>query len=132
MKETAVRGIIRSVCKSFTTVKLAYLFGSKARGQDGPLSDYDIAFYLAERNARKRFELKLELIGVLSRKLRSDKMDVVILNDVESPELKYNIIKEGILIFKNEPYEVLVEPKILTDFFDFRAMALRYNLTKAL
>ena len=46
------------------------------------------------------FETKLELMAKLSLVLKSDNIDIVILNLTESPELKYNIIKEGILILK--------------------------------
>jgi len=52
------------------------------------------------------------------------------LNLIEGPELKYNIIKEGKLIYEKEPYKVLIEPRILNEYFDFRMSLLRYNLTK--
>jgi hypothetical protein len=75
------------------------------------------------------FDLKFELMDKISRVLGSDKVDIVILNLVESPEMKYNIVKEGKLIYEEEPYKVLIEPKILTEYFDFHSMLLRHNLT---
>jgi len=63
--------------------------------------------------------------------LLTDKVDVVILNLTDSPELKYNIITQGRLIYEKEPYRIIVEPRILNDYFDFRSLLLRHHLTKA-
>ena len=115
----------------YPQVKMVYLFGSQVSQKTGPLSDYDFAFYLEEKDKKKLFDLKLDLISSLSRILKTDNIDVVILNEVESPELKYNIIKEGKLIYEIEPYRLLVEPRILNDYFDFHYLLLRFNLTKA-
>ncbi|MBI2633621.1 MAG: hypothetical protein HYW78_04565 [Parcubacteria group bacterium] len=65
----------------------------------------------------------------MSRFLKTDRIDVVILDRIKSPELKYAIIKEGTLIVAQEPFKVLIEPKILNEYFDFRLMLQRYHLT---
>jgi len=122
---------LNSLFLKYPQIKLVYLFGSQASQKTGPLSDYDFAFYLEEKDKKKSFDLKLDLISSLSRILKTDNIDVVILNEVESPELKYNIIKEGKLIYEIEPYRLLVEPRILNDYFDFHYLLLRFNLTKA-
>jgi len=122
---------LKSFFQFYSQIKLVYLFGSQVNKTSGPLSDYDFAFYIDEKDKNKLFDLKLDLIGKLSQILKSDKIDVVILNMVESPELKYNIIKDGKLIFEREPYRILVEPQILNNYFDFHNLLLRYNLTKA-
>ena len=70
-------------------------------------------------------------MGEVSSKLKTDKLDLVILNDIDGPELKYNIVKEGILLFEKEPFKVIIEPKIFNEYFDFHALLLRHNLTKA-
>jgi uncharacterized protein len=116
---------------SFPAVKLAYLFGSKATGKDGPLSDYDFAVYLEEKNFRKMSDIKLSLMDKISQTLKTDRLDIVILNTAESPELKYNIIRDGILIYEVEPYKILAEPKILNSYFDFHESLLRHNLTQS-
>jgi len=56
---------------------------------------------------------------------------LLILHTVETPELKYNIIAEGKLIYEKEPYKILVESKILNEYFDFYNLFARNNLTKA-
>ena len=119
-----------SIFASFPKVKLAYFFGSKANGTDGPLSDYDFAVYVTEKERKKRFELKLDLMAKLSRELETDAVDVVVLNDTESPELKYSIVHDGKLIYEAEPYRVLIEPKILNEYFDFIYGLRKYGLTK--
>ena len=38
--------------KLLPEIKLAYFFGSKARGDGGQLSDYDFAFYVGEKTKK--------------------------------------------------------------------------------
>ncbi len=122
---------LKDLFQNYTEIKLVYFFGSKAAGNEGPLSDFDLAFYLDERDRKKMFDLKLILMDKVSRLLKTDKIDVVILNLLEGPELKYQIIKEGKLIFEKEPFKILIEPRILNEYFDFYKMLLKYDLTKA-
>lgn len=122
---------LKSVFKSHPKIKLVYFFGSKATGKSGPLSDYDFAFYLNETDKKKIFELKAILMEKMSRVLKTDEVDVVILNLAESPELKYNIIKDGKLIFETKPFKLIVEPRILNEYFDFHNILLRHGLTRA-
>lgn len=120
---------IKEIFERYPEVKLAYFFGSRAKEKAGPLSDYDFAVYFEERDKKKMFDAKFKLHDELSRFLKTDKVDIIILNITESPELKYSIIKEGKLILAREPYKVLIEPRILNEYFDFRLMLSRYNLT---
>lgn len=122
---------LKTIFKLYSAIKLVYFFGSRAENQGGPLSDYDFGIYLDEKDKNRMFDIKFKLFDQLSRFLKTDKIDIVILNLAESSELKYNIIKEGKLIFEEEPFKVLLEPKILNEYFDFRLMLLKYNLTKA-
>lgn len=119
-----------SIFTLYPQVKLVYFFGSRAKGKEGPLSDYDFAVYLDEKDKNKRFEIRLNLMSKLSLKIGTDKIDVIILNDTESPELKFSIIKEGKLIYKEEPYNVFIEPRIFNEYFDFISGLRRYGLTK--
>ena len=121
---------ISELCYTLPEIKLAYLFGSRATGRIGKMSDYDLAFYLNEAMPKNEmFELKLILQDKISRALGTDNIDVVIFNLAESPELKYSIIKEGKLIYEQEPYRVIVEPRIYDEYFDFRQLLRRYKLT---
>lgn len=131
MKKEVVKQL-KKIFPAYPEIKLAYLFGSQATGKVGPLSDYDFAFYLDPKNFSKHIKIKMDLLVKLTTVLKTDRIDVVILNATESPEMKYHIIQEGELIYEKEPYRVLVEPSILNEYFDFR-MSLRQNgLTQAL
>jgi len=121
---------LQLVFKLHPEIKLVYLFGSRAEGKIGPLSDYDFGVYIDERDERKRFDIRLQLMDELSRAVKTEKIDVCILNDIQSPELKYNIIKDGRLIFEQEPFKLLVEPRILNEYFDFHRLLLKYELTR--
>jgi len=118
------------VFEKYSEVKLVYLFGSRATGRIGPLSDHDFAIYLDEKDAKKRSELKLNIISEITKSLKTDNVDLVVLNDIDAPEMKYNVIKDGILILQVEPFKVIVEPRILNEYFDFHSLLLRHNLTK--
>jgi uncharacterized protein len=111
-------------------VKLAYFFGSRAEGTEGLKSDYDFAVYLEEKDRNKIFSVKASLMDELSRALATDKIDILILNTAESPEIKYQIIQKGKLIYEQEPYRVIVEPQILQNYFDFHQMLVRHGLTQ--
>lgn len=121
---------IKTIFASHPAVKLAYFFGSRARGADGPLSDYDLAVFLEEKNKKKMFEIQSALMDKIGRLLKTDKIDVVVLNTTKSPDIKFNIIKEGKLIYEKEPYRVIVEPRIMNEYFDFNLLLKKYNLTK--
>ena len=112
----------KEVFDKYSEVKLAYLFGSQARGDNGPMSDYDFAVYLGEKDEKKRFDLRLDLMSALSLVLKTDDVDVLVLNsyDTDHSSLKYSIITEGIVIKEVEPCRIIVENSILNEYFDFR------------
>lgn len=120
---------LKPVFESFPEVKLVYIFGSRARKQEGAMSDYDFAIYIEEKDREKIFQIKLDLMAKISRVLQTDNIDILILDFNASPEIKYLAIKEGILIYEVESYRVIVEPQILNEYFDFDMMLRKYNLT---
>ncbi|MCG2686765.1 nucleotidyltransferase domain-containing protein [Candidatus Parcubacteria bacterium] len=119
-----------SIFNSYPEIKLVYFFGSRAKNNYGPLSDYDFAIFLDEKDKKKMFKIKLEMLDKISRALKTDKVDIVILNILNAPEMKYNIITKRKLIFEKEPFKILTEPKILMEYFDFRMNLSKYNLIK--
>jgi len=130
MNEKEIRKLF-DIFGQYPEIKLVYLFGSRVVGEVGPISDYDFAIYLDTRDKKKIFDIKIELLNQLSLALKTDKVDLVVLNMTENPELKFNIIKEGKLIFEREPFKLLIEPKILNEYFDFHTMLLKHGLTRA-
>ena len=121
---------IKEVCQNYPQIKLLYVFGSQARGDSGPMSDYDFAVYLDEKDYQKRFGIKLDLMGKLTSILQSNDVDVAVMNDAESPFFKYAVVKDGILIFENKSFKVAVETAIMSEYFDLRESFLKYNFAK--
>ncbi len=123
---------LNKIFDNYQDLKLVYLFGSRATGKANEASDYDFAIFLDSRDAKKNYNIKFALMDELGRFYKTDKIDVIILDTLDKPELKYNIIQEGILILEKEPFKVIVEPRILNEYFDFHAMLVRNGLTKSL
>jgi uncharacterized protein len=121
---------IKKLCQKYQEIKLMYVFGSVAREDEGVLSDYDFAVYLDENDDKKRFDIKINLMGELPLVLKSDKIDVVVINDTENIYLKRDVIAEGKLIYEKEPFKMIVEQKILNDYFDFREFLDKFQKTK--
>ena len=113
---------IKAIFEAHEEVKLAYLFGSQARGDTGPLSDYDFAVYFGGVSTTEAFNLKLSLLNELARSLGTDAVDLVILDNIDAPELGYQIVSEGKLLVDREPYKVIVEPRLMSAYFDFKAV----------
>jgi uncharacterized protein len=122
---------LQRIFESYSQIKLVYLFGSTARGDRGPMSDYDFAVFLGNKDSREVTRIRFELMDKLSRALNTENTDVVMLDVARSPELKYNILQEGQLIFEREPFRVIYEPAVLNEYFDFTAMLQKHGLTRA-
>ena len=131
MNKEEIADIIVPIIKSHVEIKLAYLFGSQVKGDTGALSDFDFAFYINEKDSKKLHDLKFILMDEISRALKTDRIDIILLNLTDSPELKYNIIKDGHILYSEEPFKVLIEPRILNEYFDFHSTMKRYQLTKS-
>ena len=103
-------------------IAFAYLFGSLAENRATHLSDVDIAVYLREgRFADKRFEILGDLIDIL----KTDRLDLVILNTA-SLSLKMKIIQTRRILADNFPYiRHTFESAIMRTYFDFSKMENR-------
>ncbi|MDD5621983.1 MAG: nucleotidyltransferase domain-containing protein [Actinomycetota bacterium] len=128
MDENKLRKL-NKIFKQYKSLKLVYLFGSRVTGKTGPLSDYDFAFYIDEEKKKANYTA-LEIEGKISTLLATERVDSVIINYIDAPELKYSIIKDGKIIYEIEPYKLFIEPKILNEYFDFRFLLRKYQLTK--
>jgi predicted nucleotidyltransferase len=106
---------IKDVLARSAEVKLAYIFGSCARGDTGPLSDVDVAVFLDSRV--DPFAFRLRLMETLSRALRTEHLDLVILNDA-SPVLRYEVVREGRVIKEDKAARVEFETRALAEYLD--------------
>ena len=88
-------GCFVEVSSADPRVLIAYLFGSRARGESAPESDIDFAFH-ADR-AFKWGDYYL-LWRSVSRALHTDRFDLVWL-DMASPDIVFHVIKFGRPLF---------------------------------
>lgn len=96
-------------------IRLVYIFGSYAKGNNNEKSDIDIAVLL--NNDYNPMD-KLELIGELTSVLRREDIDLVILNSA-NPVLRHQVIKYGKLIYmESEDVKVDFEVKVLKEYMD--------------
>jgi len=89
-------------------IQVAYLFGSQATGKATKLSDYDFAVLLDKKVKENQYsQYQLKIISELLKIVKTDHLDLVILNNSKNPLfLKYNVIKEGKIIYeKNKKAE---------------------------
>ncbi len=100
-------------------VELVYLFGSVALQKAGKLSDVDIGIFLDESLDKKdRFQTKLRLISDLEDILKTDRLDLVIMNDAPV-SLNFEIIKANYPLFiRDENLKVDLEQYIMSRYLD--------------
>jgi len=106
-------------------VILAYLFGSQAKGEIGPMSDIDIAV-LWNKEEKEKLKKSLLLQSRIKERLRTECIEVGSLND-QALSFCYNVIKDGICIFGKEKDRVEYETSILNEYLDFSYLAEEYN-----
>lgn len=109
-------------------VRVVYLFGSRARGTVTKFSDIDIGVLLNEDFVKEsvygyRADLTTELISFL----RTDKIDLVVLNHAP-PLLAHRVVRDGIVLHcKDESERIAFEVKMLNRFLDTAPLRERQN-----
>ena len=107
----------KKILEDHPKVIFGYLFGGLAKGYISSLSDVDIAVYLTENDVG--LEIKMDLLRQLGEVLKTDEVDLVILNTASLP-LKARIIKnKKVLVDKDPPLRYSFESLILREYFDF-------------
>src|SRR5689334_13879882 len=103
-------------------VSAAYLAGSLSnRASFGQLSDIDVAVLMMDQIKADQFlDYQLYFLSELAKRLESDSIDVVILNQA-SMLLKLQVIKYGQILFsRNEKRRISFETKAVMDYLDFK------------
>lgn len=101
-------------------LKLVYLFGSKAKEINTPVSDIDIAVFIDNYENQDLRQIFLDLIFEFSQLFKSDKIDLLILN--EAPiTIQFKVISEGKPLFQFNPeYRADYEEKVVKLYLDFK------------
>src|SRR2546429_9511026 len=103
-------------------VNAAYLAGSlSTRASFGHLTDIDIAVLLMDQIKADQFlDYQLYFLSELAKRLESDTIDIMILNQA-SLLLKLQVIKYGQILFsRNEKQRISFETKAVMDYLDFK------------
>jgi uncharacterized protein YutE (UPF0331/DUF86 family)/predicted nucleotidyltransferase len=103
-------------------VNAAYLTGTLSnRATFGQLNDVDIAILMMDQIKADQFlDYRLYFFSELAKRLESDSIDVVILNQA-SLLFKLQVIKHGQIFYsRDEKHRVIFETKAVMDYLDFK------------
>jgi predicted nucleotidyltransferase len=113
---------LKSSLSQHPDIVFAYLFGSQASGRATRMSDIDIAVYL---HGSPDGEKRLEILGILIDALKSDRIDLVILNTAPLP-LQFRVLKNNQLLVDNAPFiRHAFESKTIAMYLDFSIFEAR-------
>ncbi len=102
--------------KARKDIAFAYLFGSVAENRATHLSDIDIAVYVTEERIT---DVRFQILGDLMDILKTDKLDLVILNTAPLT-LKMKILQTKKNLADNVPYaRHTFESRTMRTYFDF-------------
>lgn len=95
-------------------VAAVYVFGSRVDGRPTPLSDYDFGvFFNFSLNKKRRSKIRQEIFLNLCKVLKTDRIDILSLNDIFDPVLAYNVVVRGKNIYtKDIVQKIIYEIKI--------------------
>jgi predicted nucleotidyltransferase len=120
-------------------IKLAYLFGSRAKGTFTKDSDYDIAVLFKKKNGIRGFLAESAHLKDELREFFPKELDIIALNNAGSL-LKYEAISKGLPLFSEDEkfridFEVLtvkeyIDDQYMRDIYT-NALARRLHKTKA-
>ena len=124
-----VEAVIRETAARFPSVWTAYHFGSGAAGRSGPLSDVDIAVLL---DPAARDETCGELEDALCRALRTDRVDLVLLNRAPAAPA-YRVVRDGRrVICRNARAREAFESDTVMRYLDFKPVReLAFQVSRA-
>lgn len=121
-KFESIRGDLIQIFDENSGVKLAYLYGSVARGESNKLSDIDLAVYLEE--SCDFGGVKMNLVSEIASLI--DDFDLVVLNEAR-PLMAYNIVKDGIILFEESgTRKAEIESNIVRRYLDMKPYLMRH------
>lgn len=106
----------------------AYLFGSQARGTEGPRSDVDLALLMRGSPPRtllgQPFAIADDLTALTNRPVQ-----IIVLNDAP-PDLVHRVLRDGVLLLDRDPSaRIRFEVAARNAYFDLKPFLDRYRRT---
>ncbi len=122
MSDNKMIGKLAHILTDFNPrVLFAYIFGSTHTERQNPQSDLDIAVYLDVEADGFKLDHKLSFYTEISRTLKRNDIDVVILNTCTNQMLLYEIMTKGRLIYDADAgIRAVFEQKTLHAAIDFK------------
>ncbi|MCL4377170.1 MAG: nucleotidyltransferase domain-containing protein [Actinobacteria bacterium] len=104
-------------------VLFAYIFGSLVTKKNNKFSDIDIAIYIDLKKIEEqdyRYGYKAEIITDLMKFLKTDRVDLVLLNSA-APLLRHRVIYFGKLIYNiNEKERINFQVETINRYVDYK------------
>ena len=89
---------LTAICRKYSEIAFAYLFGSCATGEQTAMSDVDLALYL-KKESDFSFNKLLLFHGDCCRALQRNDIDIIVLNTTKNLILLNEIITKGKIIY---------------------------------
>lgn len=117
--------ILKEYFQNHTEIGVAYIFGSVAQGKTSALSDIDIAIITDSQQVKEktyRYGYKAEILSDLIKLLKSNNVDLVILNEANTL-IKHRVLYFGKLIYsKNERKRIEFQIDTINKYNDFKQL----------
>lgn len=110
-------------------IKFVYFFGSRANGHEIVVaSDYDFAVFSGTGTPRSRFAKRLKLLHEVQQLFAPKKVDIIMLDDLHSATIRYEVVTTGQVIFDTYNSERIdFEFRALHEYDDFLPFLKAYN-----
>jgi predicted nucleotidyltransferase len=117
MNVALLRDRVSGIFERQGAVRVAYLFGSQATGDTGPMSDYDFAVLI--QSPAEWLPLQAALAHALTVALGTARVDLVLLNRAPI-ELAYAVIARGAVLFERDlATRVEYEADVMSRYGDY-------------
>jgi hypothetical protein len=115
-------------CTKQDDIIALYLFGSRASGTQGALSDIDIAVLLPQGSRQDFYnERELFYLGEVNEILHTDEVSFIVLNKAPLT-VQYGVITDAkVLYSKDEEARLLFEEAVIDGYMDFKPVLDEYD-----
>jgi len=118
---------ISRILEAKPSVIFAYLFGSRGTKENHSESDWDIAIYFNKYPVKKSPWMRFIIQAELSVVLKTNAIDIVVLNTLQEPSFAFDIINNSIILVDKVPsMRMIYEARVLGRYFDWQYFLKRH------